>query len=105
MQGANYIVGAVQGGQATIADMYGTQPTVAHPVDEELGGTDDIVAYGGQETGGRTTIEFQIPLDSGDAYDKALVPGESYVVLLAMGSTDELLAYHATRGASEITLD
>ncbi len=105
MQGANFILGFVQGNETSIADMYGTEPTAVHPPDEELGGTNDIVAYGGREEGGTTTIEFQIPLDSGDAYDKPLSPGSTYPVLLAWGTVDEFLPYHGGRGASEITLD
>jgi hypothetical protein len=63
------------------------------------------VAYGGREEGGTTTIEFQIPLDSGDANDKPLSPGSTYPVLLAWGTVDEFQVYHAARGLSEITLD
>jgi hypothetical protein len=105
MQGANFIFGYVQGGETSIADMYGTEPTAMHPPDEELGGTNDIVAFGGREEGGTTTIEFQIPLDSGDANDKPLSPGSTYSVILARGTADEFLVYHAARGVSEITLD
>lgn len=105
MQGANFIFGFVQGDQTSIADMYGTEPTAVHPFDEELGGTNDIVAYGGREEGGTTTIEFQIALDSGDAYDKPLSPGSTYPVLLAWGTVDEFQLYHGGRGVSEITLD
>jgi hypothetical protein len=105
MQGANFIFGFVQGDQTSIADMYGTEPTAVHPLDEELGGTNDIVAYGGREEGGTTTVEFQIALDSGDVYDKPLSPGSTYPVLLAWGTVDEFQPYHGGRGASEITLD
>lgn len=48
-------------------------------------------------------IEFQIPLDSGDSYDKPLVVGKEYRILLAWGPNDDL-GYHGGRGATAITL-
>ena len=77
----------------------------SHPADESLGGSDDILEYGGVEEGQVTVIEFKIPLDSGDEYDKPLKPGSSYTVLLAWGATDDLTSYHGGRGAGQITLD
>ena len=107
MQGANYILGYVQGGQTVIEDMYGTRPSGpgSHPADVELGGRNDILEYGGREEGGVTAIEFKIPLDSGDEYDKPLRPGMSYGIILAMGPSDDLQSYHSARGYAEITLD
>ncbi|MBM3187114.1 MAG: hypothetical protein FJZ90_00140 [Chloroflexi bacterium] len=105
MQGANYVYGYVKDGAATVLDMFGTKPSGpdSHPPDTNLGGTNDIVASGGLEADGSTTIEFQIPLDSGDAYDKPLAVGESYVVLLAWGPNDDL-GYHGDRGQATITI-
>jgi hypothetical protein len=107
MQGANYVFGYVQDGQTLIEDMYGTQPAgpSSHPPDEQLGGSNDILEYGGLEEAGVTVIEFSIPLDSGDEYDKPLQPGSSYKVLLAWGAGDDLESYHGGRGAGEIVLD
>jgi hypothetical protein len=107
MQGANYVYGYVQNGQVSIEDMYGTKPAgpASHPPDIELGGTDDIIESAGREEGGKTVLEFKIPLDSGDEYDKALQPGSTYAVLLAWGGGDDLESYHGGRGVAEITLD
>ena len=106
MQGANYVYGWVKDGQTEVFNMFGTKPAGpgSHPEDRTLGGTDDIVAFAGSEEGGTTLIEFQIPLDSGDANDKPLAAGGTYTVLLAHGANDDL-NYHAARGATEITLD
>jgi hypothetical protein len=106
MEGANFIIGAVAGGEAQIWDAYGTAPTGnTHPPDEELGGTNDIVAYAGVEEGGGTRFEVQIPLDSGDAFDKPLEPGGTYPIIVAVGSSDSFGAPHTSRAGGSITLD
>jgi hypothetical protein len=106
MQGANFIIGAVVEGQLNIMDAWGASPVGAdHPPDEQLGGTDDIVAAAGVERDGRTIIEFQIPLDSGDPYDKPLSPGGTYTILVAFGTSNDLFSYHGFRDAAQITLD
>ena len=84
MLDANIIIGYVSGGNAFIRDDFGWQ-TTSHRADTLLGGTDDVIIDGGSESGGETQIRFTIPLDSGDQYDKPLVPGNSYTVLLARG--------------------
>ena len=98
MQGANFILGYVAEGNSVIFDMYGVAPVGrnSHPPDEELGGTNDIVEFGGVEVDGSTTLEFKIPLDSGDQYDKPLVPGETYAVIAAAGRSDDADSPHAT---------
>lgn len=106
MEGANYLLGAVVDGQARVWDAYGTAPTGAtHPPDEELGGTNDIVAFAGVEEAGVTRFEVQIPLDSGDEFDKPLEPGGTYPVITAVGSSDAFDVRHSARGGGTITLD
>jgi hypothetical protein len=107
MQGANYVFGYVQDDVAYVVDMFGTQPAGfgSHPPDEELGGTNDVLEYGGAEVRGVTVIEFKMVLDSGDAYDKPLRAGGTYTVLLAQGAGDDVNSVHSSRGSSEITLE
>ncbi len=107
MQGASFVFGYVEGGQTFIEDMYGIRPAGpgSHPPDEQLGGSHDIPEYGGLEEGGVTVIEFKMSLDSGDQYDKPLMPGSSYTVLLAVGSSDDPNSYHTARDYGEIALD
>ena len=107
MQGANYVLGYVEDGEAFIQDMFGVKPAGmgSHPPDVELGGSDDILAYAGREESGVTVIEFKIPLDSGDEYDKPLSPGESYDLITAVGSGDDFDSIHVARGRGRITLD
>ena len=58
----------------------------------------------GTEQGGTTTVNFTIPLDSGDSDDKTLVQGNSYRVLLAYGSNDNFDQQHAVKTSVTITL-
>jgi hypothetical protein len=107
MKGANFIFGYVSGGQTSIHDMFGTRPfgPGSHPSDEQLGGQNHVAAFGGIEEGGRTIVEFKIPLDSGDEYDKPLRAGSTYPILLAVGSSDSIEMYHAGRDYSEVAID
>ena len=106
MQGANFILGFVKDGQAQVFDAYGQgQMGPTHPADDTIGGKNDIVAYAGAEEGDLTRFEVQIPLDSGDQYDKPLAPGGTYAVIVALGSGDEFNARHTFRGGGQITLD
>jgi hypothetical protein len=104
MMGANYIQGWYDG-QPHMQDQYGTTPTgPAHPEDTTLGGTSDIVAYAVVEVGGVTRCEAQIPLDSGDSWDKPLKPGGTYTAIVAMGVSDVPSSPHVFAGTTRITL-
>lgn len=85
MEGANLIMGAVVDGSATVSDEYGTGPAT-HDSDTSLGGTNDIIASAASLTDGVTLWEAQIPLDSGDPYDTALMPGQTVNVIVATGT-------------------
>ncbi|MGC9357859.1 MAG: DOMON domain-containing protein [Anaerolineae bacterium] len=105
MKDANFLLGYVAEGETQIWDAFGTAVSGAnHPPDTELGGTDDIVAFGGSEEEGRTLIEVQIPLDSGDEYDHPLEPGSTYRVIVALGRSDEFDAYHPRVGSGQLAL-
>lgn len=105
MQGASYLFGYVKDGEASIWDAFGTAPNGPnHPPDEDLGGTNDIVAFAGVEDGGVTRFEVQIPLDSGDAYDHRLEPGMGYPIIVAIGGEDSFNGYHLRYDRGELVL-
>jgi hypothetical protein len=105
MMGANFILGMVVDGQTMVWDAYGTTPAgPGHPPDEELGGSSDVQVYAGTEEDGTTLLEVQIPLDSGDEFDKPLAPGNSYPVIAAYGRSDSFAASHVSRAQGEIDL-
>ena len=87
MQGANYIIAADRDGAPAVYDAYGQGAVGAtHPEDTEIGGSDDLVASAVSVQGGVVRLEAQIPLDSGDQYDKVLQPGETYPIIVATGT-------------------
>ncbi len=53
-----------------------------------------------------TVIEFAIPLDSGDQFDKALKPGKTYNIIVSYHQTsDSFSVLHTRRGSGQITLN
>lgn len=84
MKDANIIIGYVKKGKVKIKDEYGTAGT-QHKSDTKIGGTDDVTVIGGTEENGSTTIEFSIPLNSGDAKDGVIDPTADTKVILAYG--------------------
>jgi len=105
MQGANLIIGYVESGTPSLRDDWGVALT-SHASDVSLGGSDDVTVDGGSESGGETTIEFTIPLDSGDDYDNPMEPGSTYPVILARGpdGADDFTTYHAFVTVAEIEI-
>jgi len=97
MQGADMAIGWVEDdGRAFVLDCYSTGPYGPHPPDTELGGKDDLVAFAAAEKNGITTIEFSRPIAATDAYDKPIVPGESYI--WAYATSDDFDEYHPVAG-------
>lgn len=104
MQGANFILGYVKKGKAKIDDDFGYDEN-KHKSDTKLDGTSDATLIGGTEEGGMTTIEFTIPLDSGDKNDTKIDVNGETVVLLAYGSgRDSFLAKHKYRSSLKVNL-
>lgn len=105
MQNAQIAMGWVDGGTSALRDDFGTSFTT-HAPDTSLGGTDDLVPVSGTEEEGRTTMVFRMPLDSGDPYDRILVPGEPCRALIAYGNDgdDDFTSYHAWAAIVEIEI-
>jgi len=103
MKDADMIFGFVKDGKVEVYDLYSTGNFGPHPPDTELGGTDDILVYGGKEEGGFTTIEFKRLLNTGDKYDISISKGVNKIIW-AYGSNDSLAVKHSTRGYGEINL-
>ena len=105
MEGANYIIGYVQEGEAYVRDDFGTGPA-DHAPDTERAGEDNILSSAGTEWADHTVLEFVIPLDSGDEMDKPLRPGGSYEILIAYHDLqDGFATRHSRRGSGRIELD
>jgi hypothetical protein len=96
MKNADMIFGWVtDSGVAHILDCFSTGPTGPHPPDTELGGTSDILCYGGTEAAGKTTIEFKRLLVTGDdSNDQDIPPDGEITVIWALGPSDDFSAQH-----------
>jgi len=103
MKDANIIIAYVKDGKVTIRDDFGTKEK-RHASDIELGGQDNILNAKGTEENGATSIEFSIPLDSGDIYDQKLIPGKEYKIMFAMGEEDSFTKKHKKKTKVTITL-
>jgi hypothetical protein len=101
MLGANFIMAAVTTEGLVIEDHFGIGVT-SHRRDSR----EDILRAAGTVAGGQTIVEFVIPLDSGDAEDKPLVPGRTYTVLLAYHrSATSFTVIHTARGSVQMELE
>ena len=103
MKDADMVFGYVEDGKVTVLDLYSTGNFGPHPPDTELGGTDDIIEYGGAEADGYTTIEVKRALVTGDPYDLELPSGKNQIIW-AFGSRDDFSLKHDNRGYGEIDL-
>jgi hypothetical protein len=105
MQDANIIIGYVASGVPYIRDDFGVGST-SHAADTLLGGSHDLAVDGGSENAGVTEIMFNIPLDSGDPYDKPLNTGSTYTVILARSADgqDSFSAPHAVAVTEQIEI-
>ncbi len=104
MKDANYVLGYVKGGEVVISDEFGVRDT-AHDTDEKSGGGSDVTLVGGSEEGGVTTIEFTMPLDSGDKYDNAITVDGNTTVQLAYGAgRDSFKTKHKYRTSMVVNL-
>lgn len=105
MEGSHIILGFVLDGKATVADHFGYAHD-KHGPEDKVGGKDSLTARAGTFEGGKTTITFTMPLNTGNAKDPVLTEGETYKVLLANGGDDaaDLETYHGRTGRIVVDL-
>lgn len=101
MKGSDIIIGYVTDDGAVIEDHYGNGYT-SHKSDELLGGANNVTLIGGSQKEGVTTVEFSIPLNSKDQYDKGLIPGGEYKLIYATGKKDNIKSRHNFRASQVI---
>ena len=104
MKDANFVLGYVKAGKAKITDEFGSDEN-SHKSDEKTGGSSNVTLVGGNENGGVTTIEFSMPLNSGDKTDTVIDPGGETLVLLAFGGKrDSFKSKHKFRTTIKVNL-
>lgn len=105
MENADMIFGWVDDAGKTYAlDTFSTGMFGPHPPDTELGGTEDILAFGGTEKDGRTYFEFLRPLTTGDGYDKPVPASGELSIIWAYGETDNFEEIHIAAGEGVISM-
>lgn len=103
MKDADMLLGFVKDGKTTASDHFSTGSYGPHSADIELGGTNDILEFGGQEKDGYTLIEFKRLLNTSDKYDIPVSNGINKIIW-SYGLDDQLTKKHTTRGYGEIDL-
>jgi hypothetical protein len=103
MKDANFIMGFVKDGAATITNQHGISLTL-HKKNEELGGTGHVMNPAGSGTDSETEISFTIPLKTGDKLDRPIEPKGDTVVLLAYGPARQLAMIHSFRAKLRVNL-
>lgn len=101
MKDSDMLLGFVKDGKAEVMDLYCTDNFGSHPEDTELGGSNDIISFGGKEEDGFTIIEIKRLLNTGDKYDISVQKGVNKI-LWAYGSSDNPASKHTSRGYGEI---
>ncbi len=94
MKDADIIMGSVQGGKATVLDEYCTGNYGPHIEDTLLGGTDDILEFGGSKGAGRTVVELKRKLNTGDKFDKVFSPGQAVSIIWALSKSPDIGIKH-----------
>ncbi|MHA1932870.1 MAG: DOMON domain-containing protein, partial [Promethearchaeota archaeon] len=93
-------------GSVFVIDAYATGPTGPHPADIDEGGTNDIIASNGSESGEITTIEFSRSLVTTDsAYDNPIPQTGNIKMIWALGASDSFDAAHVKRGSLQWNLE
>ncbi len=103
MKDADFKLAYVQGSTTVIEDHFGTG-LFGHKIDSSIGGSSDFELINGTESSGVTTVEFTMPLNSGDDFDSPLQEGDEVKILLAYGTRDDLSRKHKKRTSIIIEL-
>ncbi|HSD57459.1 MAG TPA: DUF2202 domain-containing protein [Methanotrichaceae archaeon] len=106
MKDADTIMGFVEGERAIVMDEYCTGNYGPHVEDTTLGGTNDILSFGGRREGGYSVIEFKRKLNTGDEFDKAFSPGQRISLIWATAdSNDHDLKHNVAFGEAILALE
>lgn len=105
MKDADIVLGYVNDGNVSVQDQYSTGNYGPHVTDTELGGTNDILEYGGRAENGYTVIEFKRKMNTGDKYDKAFVPGQAVPIIWSLADSDSTEVRHVADGKGVMNLE
>lgn len=104
MEGAQYVIGFVTSdGKGFVSDEWGTG-AYSHAPDTSIGGSSDITLISSEESEGKTTLIFSLPIDSQDSFDRPLNAGE-HTLLVAYGANgrDDTTSRHSKKGKAIVS--
>jgi hypothetical protein len=104
MKDADMVLGFVRNGETTIFDLFSTGDFGPHFPDDQFGGANNVLEFGGSEDGEFTIVEFRRALNTGDEYDVAVSSGENKIIW-AYSSSDDITKKHIKRGYGVIILN
>lgn len=104
MAGVDFIAGHVDGENAVVWDLFSENPRCPIRMDTAIGGTNDILRYGGQQVDGVTTIEFERLFATGDEYDYEIRAGDPIAIIWALSDSNSMTVPHRERGSTTIIL-
>lgn len=102
MRQADIVIGSVSQSQVTVNDYWSTA-NVAPSRDVILGGTNDILAFVGQEVDGETIIKYRRKIDTGDEQFDKKIENRAQDCILAYHSTSDNLVIHTDK--AQITIN
>lgn len=100
---AYLLMGHVVNGKANVVEHFTQSPGNYNSI-EQLGGTLQVQNVSGQETNGTTTIEFTLPIGQSTTYQKELIEGKKYHVILAYSVDDDFQHHSIVRTSKAIQL-
>jgi hypothetical protein len=105
MKDADIIMAFVERGRVTVLDQNCTGNYGPHENDTMLGGTYDILDFGGREGAGFTVVEFRRRMNTGDRLDRAFVPGQKVSMIWAMAnSSSDGIKHNVAKGEGTLEL-
>ena len=105
MKDAEIVMGYVHDGNVTVQDQYSTGNYGPHVPVTELGGTNDILEYGGKQENGYTIIEFKRKMDTGDRFNKAFSSGQVVPIIWSFSDSDSIEVKHVADGKGKLYLE
>lgn len=104
MAGVDYIAGYLDGETVVVWDLFSESPRCPIQMDTAIGGSNDILRYGGQQVDGVTTIEFERLFATGDEYDYEIRAGDPIAIIWALSDSNSMTVPHRERGSTTIIL-
>ncbi|OHD67434.1 MAG: hypothetical protein A2W19_03125 [Spirochaetes bacterium RBG_16_49_21] len=103
MKDANFVLGFVENGVATVSNQHGTAPTL-HMKNIDLGGANHVMNPSGAEKNNETEISFAFPFSTGDELDRPIIVNGDTSILLAYGQAKQLAQVHLFRAKLKVNL-